>query len=82
MRVEPNLACATYSLMRGSGLSIATAGMTGTLCLAAQPCLVLFFTQPSARRVVCVAMHQPLQLVVMLDITCCHASVAAQQLCQ
>ena len=30
IRVEPNVACATYSLMRGSGLSIATAGMTGT----------------------------------------------------
>jgi len=34
VRVEPNLACATLSLMRGSGLSIATAGLTGTCALS------------------------------------------------
>ena len=37
VRVEPNEACAARSVMRGSGLTIATAGMTGMFSLAPDP---------------------------------------------
>ena len=33
VRVEPNAACAARSLMRGAGLTIATAGMPATFCI-------------------------------------------------
>lgn len=46
VRVEPGLACATYSFMRGSGLSIATAGMTGAFPLNAPALHLRYMFQP------------------------------------